>query len=156
MGTGEERPAILYFLSDNGEFQRIGKLGDVTFQCDGTEEKGALEYITSFADLEVTGTVEIPHCHSRKRYVKLLMAEGIGRNTANLHADVLRDMGYSWGKAWISHIFWKAFAGAYEDAIKPMLSQPPSEEEREIKCLQESSAKSAVTPTMTAWQGSAR
>ena len=128
MGPREKRPDILYFLSDNGEYQRIGKLEDVAFQCDGTEEKGALEYITSFADVEIVGTVKLPRCHSRKRYVKLLMAEGVGRNAANFHADVLRDMGYSWGKAWISHIFWKAFAGGYEDAIKPILTQSLSEE----------------------------
>lgn len=137
MGLGEERPTILYFLSDNGEFQRIGKLEDVAFQRDGTEEKGTLEYMTSFADGEIVGTVKLPRCHSRKRYVKLLMAEGVCRNASNFHADVLRDMGYSWGKAWRLHIFWKAFAGAYEDAIKPVLPQPLSEEEREIKCLQE-------------------
>ena len=137
MGPREERPPILYFLSDSGDYQRIGKLEDVTFQRDGTEEKGTLEYITRFADGEVAGTVNLPRCHSRKRYVKLLMAEGIGRNAAIFHADVLRDMGYSWEKAWISHIFWKVFAGGYEDAIKPMLPQPLPEEEREIKCLQE-------------------
>lgn len=137
MGPGEERPAILYFLSDNGEFQRIGKLEDVTFQRNGTEEKGTLEYITRFADVEIVGTVKLPRCHSRKRYVKLLMAEGIGRNTANLHADVLRDMRYSWEKAWISRILWKVFAGAYEEEIKPMLPQPLPEEEREIKWQQE-------------------
>lgn len=136
MGPGEERPTILYFLSDDGQYQRIAQPSDLQLSV-GFENEGAVEYMSRFSDVEVTGTIKGPRCHSRKRYVKLLMSEGLGRNDANLKADVLRDMGYSWGKAWISHIFWKVFAGVYEDAIKPILPQPLPEEERKIKCLQE-------------------
>lgn len=127
MGPREERPPILYFLSDNGEYQRIGKLEDVSYLCDGTEEKGTLEYITRFADGEVTGTVKLPRCQSRKRYVKLLMAAGVGKIRANRAADAVRGMGYSWEKAWHMQIFWQALVNVTDQ----ILPKPMPEEEGE-------------------------
>lgn len=137
MGPREERPSILYFLSDNGEYQRIGKLEDVTFQRDGTEEKGTLEYITRFADGEVTGTVKIPRCHSQKRYVKLLMASGKSRDFANRQANIVHARGDSWKNAWAKWIYYHTCAQITAEIFASLYPKLLPKEEREIKCLQE-------------------
>lgn len=130
MGPKNEAPAFLYHLKGDGEIQILGKLEDVQLQ-DDPPEAGWLESLKLFAEMyaaaEVKGTVKIPGCRSRKRYVKLLMASGKSRNFANRQADAVHARGDSWKKAWARALYFHA----------GILPKPLPEEEREIKCLKE-------------------
>lgn len=42
-------------------------------------------------------------CHSRKRYVKLVMGQNFDRDSANNLADLARKNGMSWQRAWLEY-----------------------------------------------------
>ena len=137
MGEKFSANKILFFLSDDGEYMRIGcppewNVPTVTaIQENSTEEdfKGIMRMGT------ITGTVKLPTCHSRKRYVKLLMASGISKNRANLRADIALAEWKSWKSAWRAYIYFRTCATITAEIVSAVLPKKLSEEEREIQCL---------------------
>lgn len=49
-------------------------------------------------------TFKLHVARSRKRFIKLLMANGVDRNTANLVADSYNKQGYSWRSAFFNFL----------------------------------------------------
>ena len=81
-----------------GEIQ----LPEITVPADAPER----EITPLLEPMEFTMTVKTPkrwRCRSRKRYIKLMMSEGITRNYAERLADFTRKL-MPYGEAWRNHL----------------------------------------------------
>lgn len=69
------------------------------------EEPGP-EGVMPLAGAEITLNIRAPkrwRCRSRKRFVKLMMSEGVSRNSAEWLADFVRGW-MPYGEAWMTHL----------------------------------------------------
>lgn len=92
--TGRES-TIYYRIPGSDEFIEAEEIKLVQLFADSLEEKEIAKWIYS-------GTFKLRLPRSRKRFVKLLMANGYSRNKANKFADHYNRYGYSWGNAFIN------------------------------------------------------
>lgn len=89
-----------------GEIQ----LPEITVPADAPK----LEVMTMLEPMEFTMTVTTPkrwRCRGRKRFIKLMMSEGISRNYAEWLADFTRTL-MPYREAWRNHIQDKSQKGA--------------------------------------------
>lgn len=90
----------------------IEQLPEITVASDAPEPDMHLADLS----LEITGYFKTPkrwRCRSRKRFIKLMMSEGISRNGAVWLADFMRKM-MPYGEAWrkyFLHRFWVVTVG---------------------------------------------
>ena len=90
----------------NGEQIAWGKfeLPEIAVQDEVIEPPKGIEACQC---VEFTLTFKIPkrwRCQSRKRFIKLMMSEGIGRNYAERLADFVRGW-MPYGEAWRNYLF---------------------------------------------------
>lgn len=99
MGEGT-RPATLYFAREDGSGTPIPcgfEEWTLPNDCVGNVERYPVQSLDG-----LTMEVKSKHlrCHSRKRFVKLLMGRGWSRNAANARARRRRKEGMTYSHAW--------------------------------------------------------
>ncbi|NCE63058.1 hypothetical protein D1159_00330 [Pseudoflavonifractor sp. 524-17] len=97
--------AFTLFLGDTPIARGEIALAEITVPDEATEPPKGLDV---FRCVEFTMTVKTPkrwRCQSRKRFIKLMMSEGIGRNHAEWMADFVRGW-MPYREAWREYI-WK-------------------------------------------------
>ena len=101
MGSENKIDFMAGTLYLDGELIGIGtieQLPEITVASDAPEPDMHLADLS----LEITGYFKTPkrwRCRSRKRFIKLMMSEGISRNGAVWLADFIRKM-MPYGEAW--------------------------------------------------------
>lgn len=93
----------------------------------------------------ITATVDVaqmfaglpPKCRSRKRYIKLLMSQGLSRNSANLQAQVIRLQGQNWSTAWNRWLYFQVCEKITAELVSAVLPKKLTAEEAEIQCLKD-------------------
>lgn len=93
-----------FFVNDAGEWRTTG----VIHTADLQGEDVGVRYHNPSAEDSVSFKIDLPHCPSRKRFVKLLMAERTSRNDAEAAARIVREYGYSYRYG----LFWWRVAGS--------------------------------------------
>ena len=79
-----------------------GQLPEITLPADAPDT----QIIPLLEPMEFTMHIEMPKCQrcgNRKRYIKLMMSEGISRNYAEWLADFTRTL-MPYGEAWRNHL----------------------------------------------------
>lgn len=103
MGPESETKYTVYM---NGEPIAVtGILPEITVTEEGIAESAGV--LTLCEPITLTGYFYTPkrwRCRSRKRFIKLVMSEGISRNSAEWLADFTRKMRTSYGEAWRNHL----------------------------------------------------
>lgn len=103
MGPQSESSGTLYW---DGMPIMQGELQEITVPADAQEQDFPRRFDTGMV---LTFTMRAPkcwRCQSRKRFIKLLMSKGIGRNQAGSVARVARIAGVPYGELWRSYFFW--------------------------------------------------
>jgi len=106
MGQESKNDYTLYL---DGVPVAIGEIREITLAADAPE----LGDIPPMQPIEFTVQIKTPkrwRCRGRKRFVKLMMSEGITRNYAERLADFTR-MLMPYGEAWRNHILHKFWRG---------------------------------------------
>lgn len=83
------------------------ELPEITVTEDAQEPENAI--MRQLGHMEFTMHLKTPkswRCRSRKRFIKLLMSKGIGRNQAASVARAARIAGVPYGELWRSYFFW--------------------------------------------------
>lgn len=103
MGTESEKSYTVYL---NGEPIAVTRtLPEITVREEGVAESAG---VLSCEPIEITGYFKTPkhwRCRSRKRFIKLVMSEGISRNWAEWLADFARAL-MPYREAW-RNVLWR-------------------------------------------------
>ena len=105
----ESRNDYIVYLNDVPIAQGQIQLPEITLPADAPE----LEIPSMFQPMEISMRVEIPkhwRCRSRKRFIKLVMSEGMSRNYAEKLADFTRTL-MPYGEAWRTRLIAKKWRG---------------------------------------------
>ena len=92
------------FLGDTPIARGEIRLAEITLPPDAPK----LESVLPLQEVEFAFTIKAPkrwRCKNRKRFIKLMMSEGISRNYAERLADIVRGW-MPYGKAWREYL-WK-------------------------------------------------
>lgn len=88
----------------NGEPVTMGQLPEITLATDAPEPAGMISKME-----QITMTFKTPkrwRCRSRKRFIKLVMSEGVSRNYAEWLAYFTRKwLQVSYGEAWRNNLW---------------------------------------------------
>ena len=107
MGPENKIDLTGYTLFLDGEpVEQIGTLPEITVAADAPEPEGMISKMEP-----ITMTLKTPkhwRCRSRKRFIKLMMSEGISRNGAVWLADFIRKL-MPYGEAWRQYAIFNTF-----------------------------------------------
>lgn len=111
MGPENKIDLTGYTLFLDGEpVEQIGTLPEITVAADAPEPDGVFGSLSDLS-LEMKGTFKTPkrwRCRSRKRFIKLMMSEGISRNGAVWLADFIRGL-MPYGEAWRQYVLFNTW-----------------------------------------------
>lgn len=91
MGNEENKNLKLMFSYDGVNYANITKIENLTSEMISSEDKESNIHISDLsAEMNVVfDGITFRNCRNRKRFIKLLMSQGINRNTASQYADAL-------------------------------------------------------------------
>ena len=96
---------VTLYLGDTPIARGEIRLAEITLPPDAPK----LESVLPLQEVEFAFTIKAPkrwRCKSRKRFIKLMMSEGISRNYAEQLADYVRGW-MPYGKAWRKYLWQK-------------------------------------------------
>lgn len=93
VGLESSVKATAFYIDENGEYQEIGDVKEVSFTEERENDKKRLTELEKLYDKEgYTEEVEIKlKKYSKKRFKKLLMSRGIQRNDAEIFASIANE-----------------------------------------------------------------
>ena len=102
MGPENESVLTGYTVYSDGEPVKMGQLQEITLLEEAVAE--AENFLAKIP--EITVYLKTPkrwRCRSRKRFIKLVMSEGVSRNKAEWLERAVRMMRMSYNEAWLNY-----------------------------------------------------